>query len=150
MRWLLLTAGIGCFITGMELGGGLSAFWDIPSFFIVLAPTFLLASAYHSPSAVLMAPSRAWNSGHLGADEIHTSAAALKTMRTLSRGCACLGLIIGIVLMLADLSDPAKIGPAMAVALLCPLYGVFFSEMVAAPLLIRLQEKHEALRADAT
>ena len=47
-------------------------------------------------------------------------------------GTAC--AIIGFVQMLQSMSDPNVIGPAMAVALLCPLYGVILSAFCFAPL----------------
>ena len=42
--------------------------------------------------------------------------------------------LIGLVAMLANMSDPASIGPAMAVALLTTLYGAMLGNMVALPI----------------
>ena len=44
------------------------------------------------------------------------------------------GAFIGFIQMLQNMSDPNAIGPAMAVALLCPLYGVTLSAFCFAPL----------------
>ena len=53
-----------------------------------------------------------------------------------------IGTLVGLVQMLANMSDPKSIGPAMAVALLTTLYGAILSNMVAKPIAEKL-----ALRA---
>lgn len=45
-----------------------------------------------------------------------------------------IGTLIGLVQMLANMSDPASIGPAMAVALLTTLYGAVIANAFAIPL----------------
>jgi len=54
-----------------------------------------------------------------------------------------IGTLVGLVQMLANMSDPSSIGPAMAVALLTTLYGALFANLFALPiadkLLIRYQ-----------
>lgn len=55
-----------------------------------------------------------------------------------------IGTIIGLVQMFAHMEDPAKIGPAMAVAMLTTLYGVILSSGVAGPIAGRLSNLSEA------
>jgi chemotaxis protein MotA len=57
------------------------------------------------------------------------------------------GTLIGLVQMLSNLSDPSKIGPAMAIALLTTLYGAVFSYVVLYPLASKLEKnsRSEAL-----
>ena len=55
-----------------------------------------------------------------------------------------IGTIIGLVHMFAQMEDPSKIGPAMAVALLTTLYGVIMSSGIAAPISGRLEILSEA------
>ena len=50
-----------------------------------------------------------------------------------------IGTLIGLVLMLGNMSDPKAIGPAMAVALLTTLYGAFFANVVFAPIVTKLE-----------
>lgn len=50
------------------------------------------------------------------------------------------GTIIGLVGMFAAMDDPARIGPAMALALLTTLYGVIIANFVAAPIAARLAD----------
>jgi chemotaxis protein MotA len=54
-----------------------------------------------------------------------------------------IGTLIGLVQMLANMSDPASIGPAMAVALLTTLYGAMIANIFAIPIADKL-----ALRAN--
>ena len=49
-------------------------------------------------------------------------------------GSGALGTLIGFVLMLGSLEDPAAIGPSMAVAILTVLYAVFFGFFIALPM----------------
>ena len=57
----------------------------------------------------------------------------VKMMSTLSPAFGMIGTLIGLVLMLQDLSDPNKIGPNMAVALITTLYGSLLSNGVFLP-----------------
>lgn len=52
------------------------------------------------------------------------------------------GTLIGLVAMLANLSDPSAVGPAMAVALLTTLYGALIGNMFAGMFEAKLSEKH--------
>lgn len=45
-----------------------------------------------------------------------------------------IGTLLGLVIMLGNMSDPNAIGPGMAVALLTTLYGAIISNMICAPL----------------
>ncbi len=49
-----------------------------------------------------------------------------------------IGTLIGLVQMLANMSDPASIGPSMAVALLTTLYGALVANLVCLPLADKL------------
>ncbi len=59
-----------------------------------------------------------------------------------------IGTLIGLVQMLANMSDPSSIGPSMAIALLTTLYGAMLGNMfalpVAAKLELRSQEERDA------
>lgn len=49
-----------------------------------------------------------------------------------------IGTLIGLVQMLANMDDPASIGPAMAVALLTTLYGAVIANLICLPLADKL------------
>lgn len=50
-----------------------------------------------------------------------------------------IGTLIGLVQMLANMSDPKSIGPAMAVAILTTLYGAIISNLLVLPLVDKLK-----------
>lgn len=57
-------------------------------------------------------------------------------METLGRYAPAMGMIgtlMGLIIMLGNMDDPAAIGPGMAVALLTTLYGALVSNMFALP-----------------
>jgi len=49
-----------------------------------------------------------------------------------------IGTLIGLVQMLANMSDPSSIGPAMAVALLTTLYGALIANLICLPIADKL------------
>ncbi len=49
-----------------------------------------------------------------------------------------IGTLIGLVQMMANMSDPSSIGPAMAVALLTTLYGAVIANAIALPIADKL------------
>lgn len=57
-----------------------------------------------------------------------------KQMGDVAPAMGMVGTLIGLVAMLSNMSDPASIGPAMAVALLTTLYGSMMANMVALPI----------------
>ena len=59
-----------------------------------------------------------------------------------------LGTLIGLVIMLKNLSDPSSIGPAMAVALITTFYGSVWSNAVALPMKTKIEyrSKTEVLK----
>lgn len=61
-----------------------------------------------------------------------------------------IGTLIGLVAMLANLSDPSTIGPSMAVALLTTLYGAIIANVIFLPLADKLayyskEERHACM-----
>lgn len=51
-----------------------------------------------------------------------------------------IGTLVGLVKMLADLSNPESIGPAMALALLTTFYGAILGTVVLSPLAAKLEK----------
>ncbi len=60
--------------------------------------------------------------------------ALLDNMGKYAPAFGMIGTLVGLVLMLANMDDPAAIGPGMAVALLTTLYGSMASNMLFLPL----------------
>ncbi len=61
-----------------------------------------------------------------------------KNMATMAPAMGMIGTLVGLVQMLANMSDPAAIGPAMAVALLTTLYGAIIANAFAQPIADKL------------
>ncbi|OEH91796.1 flagellar motor protein MotP [Bacillus solimangrovi] len=54
-----------------------------------------------------------------------------------------IGTLIGLILMLRNLSDPSTLGPNMAIALLTTLYGSLLANLVFLPMAAKLANKSE-------
>ena len=65
--------------------------------------------------------------------------ARVKAWVDLAPAMGMIGTLVGLVLMLGNMSDPKAIGPAMAVALLTTLYGAFIANVMFAPMLTKLE-----------
>jgi chemotaxis protein MotA len=71
--------------------------------------------------------------------ERHTIGANMfKSMAIYAPAMGMVGTLIGLVQMLANMSDPASIGPAMAIAILTTLYGAIIANTFAQPLADKL------------
>lgn len=71
----------------------------------------------------------------------------LKQFATYAPAFGMIGTLIGLVIMLANLSDPSKIGPSMAVAIITTFYGAVMAYLIATPLAEKLtiRNNEEAL-----
>lgn len=69
--------------------------------------------------------------------------AVFKGMGTMAPAFGMIGTLIGLVNMLSNLSDPASIGPAMAVALLTTFYGAVVANCVFLPLATKLEVRSD-------
>jgi len=54
--------------------------------------------------------------------------------RLYAMGSGAFGTLIGFVLMLGNLEDPAQLGPSIAVSILTVLYAVFIGYFIALPM----------------
>lgn len=61
-----------------------------------------------------------------------------KNMASMAPAMGMIGTLVGLVQMLANMSDPSAIGPAMAVALLTTLYGAVIANAFAQPIADKL------------
>jgi chemotaxis protein MotA len=59
-----------------------------------------------------------------------------------------IGTLVGLVLMLQQMDDPAAIGPAMAVALITTFYGSLLANMFCWPIATKLKIRHSAEMAE--
>ena len=60
------------------------------------------------------------------------------TLSTYSPALGLIGTLIGLVIMLQNMSDPSSIGPAMSVALITTFYGAVLANMLYSPIATKL------------
>lgn len=68
-------------------------------------------------------------------------AAIFEALGSLMPAFGMIGTLVGLVAMLQNLSDPASIGPSMAVALLTTFYGSLFANLIWIPIGEKLKTK---------
>ncbi len=72
----------------------------------------------------------------------HKSSIGLfKTMASFFPAWGMIGTLVGLVILLGSLDDPAKIGPAMAIALITTFYGSVMANFVCTPIANKLSAK---------
>jgi len=71
------------------------------------------------------------------------SIGVFKSMGDVAPAMGMIGTLIGLVAMLANMSDPKAIGPAMAIALLTTLYGAMIANMIALPIAEKLMLRRD-------
>ncbi len=75
-------------------------------------------------------------------EERHSSGKALlDALGKYAPAFGMIGTLIGLVVMLANLDDPDKIGPGMAVALITTLYGAIAANLVFIPMADKLEKR---------
>ena len=67
------------------------------------------------------------------------SVKVLESMKEYSPAFGMIGTVIGMVLMLQNISDPESLGAGLSVALITTLYGTIFSNMIFGPLAGKLE-----------
>lgn len=75
----------------------------------------------------------------LATDRHDVGASIFQQMGDVGPAMGMIGTLIGLVAMLANMSDPKAIGPAMAVALLTTLYGAMMANMLVLPIADKLR-----------
>src|SRR5207248_787419 len=73
-----------------------------------------------------------------------------EVLTTLARAAPAMGLVgttLGLITLLRDLSDFSQLGPSMALALLCTLYGLLLANGLYQPL-ARLVHAHSLVAAE--
>ena len=65
----------------------------------------------------------------------------LEKMGDLAPAWGMIGTLVGLVIMLLNLDNPASIGPAMAVALLTTFYGAFWANFFLIPASSKLEQR---------
>jgi len=128
-----LRSVLGMVLIAMLIGGAISVHGSLPSF-VDLASLLIVCGLVGAGALVSFPVSElveALAPGRASTPELEARRqVVLHRLADLSVSAGVVGTCIGLVLMLQNLDDPTKIGPAMAVALLTLLYGVVLGELV--------------------
>ena len=73
-------------------------------------------------------------------------ASILKQMGAISPAFGMIGTLVGLVIMLGNLDDPAALGPSLSIALITTLYGVLFARLIFIPAATKVQQREEIVR----
>lgn len=73
-------------------------------------------------------------------DEAENVTLIMKKAGEISPAMGLIGTLIGLVQMLGNLSDPANLGPSMAIALLTTFYGAILAYMVFFPIASKIEK----------
>ena len=144
MKTMFALLGLGTFLTAILIGSSLGAFLDTSSVLFVLGCTTFFSLAHHGPTSLGEAFGASLGNDPLVDGLARRHIAVLQTVRVLAVGSGLSGAIVGMVKMLQSLDDPSALGPAVAVALLCPLYGLVLSEFLIAPCINRVAARVDA------
>ena len=127
---------IGMILWGIEFN--VSNFVNVPSILIVFGLTFfgLLASGRKIIAAVSAVTDK-----HADEEQLYDASDTFLQAGSFSMAAGWVGVLIGLVLMLAHMNDPAAIGPAMAICLLTALYGTILKYFLFSPLSTQLSER---------
>ncbi|KUJ75744.1 biopolymer transporter ExbB [Thiomicrospira sp. XS5] len=81
-------------------------------------------------------------------ERAETSAGVFASIGGAAPAFGMIGTLVGLIQMLSNLSDPASIGPAMAVAMLTTLYGAMIANLFALPMADKINTwgQEESLR----
>jgi flagellar motor component MotA len=133
--WLPVALVVIVFASTVYLcGGSVWIYFDLPSLILVPIAPFLfvtLSFGWKSVGAAFRAPLRA------GADkrELAASASFFKSLGAAIWAFGALGSTIGVIAILANLTDKSKVGPNAAVALITMLYSGIFNVVLVLPFL---------------
>lgn len=72
-------------------------------------------------------------------ERAQTSAGVFRAVGEAAPAFGMMGTLVGLIQMLANLSDPSIIGPAMAVAMLTTLYGIMIANLLALPIADKIE-----------
>ena len=100
----------------------------------MLLPNFCIAEVLHNHKV-------AFTDDNIDDKELKSAISMFKSLETNFIIIGTVGFIIGIVQVLANLSEPALLGKALAVAILTFFYGVLLKLFYAHPLRVKIERK---------
>ncbi len=140
---IVVLALLGWAFLAISPGAAFAAFIDFPAAVLVFGGMLgVLLLSHEADTWKLFGRFLLRRSDSFRQDDRETLVGFLQTAGRGSIACGGLGTVIGLIVMLGNLGDPAAIGPGMAVALLAIFYALFLSELVIRPMRRSLEPKH--------
>ena len=138
-RIMGLLAAVACIVAAITMRSPLMIFFDLTSLFVFVVGTLgLLAITYGRGALELRSAFRAWLLGADGGNKTPKDHLRIAGMaHDFGEFSILMGTIImniGHTQMLNNWSDSGKMFPALAVAVLSPLYGLLVHTFIALPL----------------
>lgn len=130
--WFFLAVVLWGVFFALSMRDFVFVFLDIPTL-VILMPAWLLAWAATSGKAFRQGVLLPFTSGeNTTQEEARDACRFLRLLGNLSLLMGFSGVLIGGVIMLQNLSDPKKIGPALSIIILCLFYGVILKSAAIA------------------
>lgn len=135
MRWIGVIIVIGAFF--VALGGNAASFLDIPTFIITFGGlvALLLFSGTDIPGMFRALRAEA------GGEDIRQAAGAWRNAAAFALAVGSVGTIIGLIMILKYMEDPADLGPGSAIGMLTSLYAVVLAFAVCMPIYRSLESR---------
>ena len=122
----------------VAIGSNLEGFIDVPSLIIVFGIT--IGAILNSGRSISQAVGAVFKCS-LSADEYRIAADTWRKTEDYLVGSGVMGTLIGCILMLKNIDDPAAIGPGLAIGILTVLYSVYLKYFICKPIVVSLLDK---------
>jgi flagellar motor component MotA len=132
----LVGGGLLIFVIGWAAfgSGDITMFIDVNSMILVLGITVGGLWMCYGPTAVVSTFRHTLLTNKTPAQaHLKQAIAILSSAYQLVWAAGLSGTLVGLVIMLSNMDDPAAIGPGMAVALLTVMYGLILGEFIISP-----------------
>ncbi len=120
---------------------------DVPSIIMVFLPTFVLCAGDYGWKGIGTAFSASFGKKEKTEKELAQADAVSIALGRYAWYAAVFGTCIGIIAILASLRetpDPNRLGPNVAVSLICFFYAIMFNFMLITPMRNRIAQKRES------
>lgn len=133
---------VGSFLFAVLVSGGDPRWYlDLPSAAVVFVLAFSVTAGDYGWKGIGRAFSAAFGKRPMEAAALRSADAAVRALGRYAWYASVLGVFVGTIAILGNMSDPGKIGPNFAVALICPLYALLFNFALVSPMRGRIGER---------
>jgi len=139
--FIVVPAAIAFICWVIHVSGSLIYFLDLAGLFLIVTLPLLMAMATYSPAEIVDCFAVAFKKEGADPAMIEKGIHFFSLLRKYLIVTALLTFMIGFVLIMSVLEDLLKIGPKMAMSLLCIYYALFLMLLVTIPFKAGLERK---------